>query len=177
MSGVDLGAAVQRLAAEGLLSTGGGHRMAAGLTLERGQLEAAMERLAALLARQGAGRGGAADLRLDGLLMPGAATPELIEALERAGPFGQAAPAPRFVFPAMRISDARRIGSNHLRLRFGETGGPQLEGVAFGALDTPLGPALSQAARGLFHLAGRLEINRYGGRNKVQLRLDDAAPA
>ena len=143
VSGVDLGAAVQRLAAEGLLSKGGGHRMAAGLTLERGQLEAAMERLAGLLARQGAGRGGAADLRLDGLLMPGAATPELIEALERAGPFGQAAPAPRFVFPAMRISDARRIGSNHLRLRFGETGGPQLEGVAFGAFDTPLGRALS----------------------------------
>ncbi|HHX91952.1 MAG TPA: single-stranded-DNA-specific exonuclease RecJ, partial [Paracoccus sp.] len=78
VSGVDLGAAVQRLAAEGLLRKGGGHRMAAGLTLERGRLEVAMDRLAGLLARQGAGRGGAADLRLDGLLMPGAATPELI---------------------------------------------------------------------------------------------------
>lgn len=177
VSGVDLGAAVQRLAAEGLLVKGGGHRMAAGLTVATGQLEAAMARLSELLARQGAGVGGAADLRLDGLLMPGAATPELIEALEQAGPFGQGAPAPRFVFPSMRITDARRIGTNHLRLRFGDTGGPQLEGVAFGAFDNALGPALSQAARGLFHLAGRLEINSYGGRNKVQLRLDDAAPA
>jgi len=177
VSGVDLGAAIQRLAAEGLLVKGGGHRMAAGLTVAAAQLEAAMARLSELLARQGAGVGGAADLRLDGLMMPGAATPELIEALEQAGPFGQGAPAPRFVFPSMRISDARRIGTNHLRLRFGDTGGPQLEGIAFGAFDTPLGPALSQAARGLFHLAGRLEINSYGGRNKVQLRLDDAAPA
>ena len=177
VSGVDLGAAVQRLAAEGLLVKGGGHRMAAGLTVATAQLEAAMARLSELLARQGAGVGGAADLRLDGLMMPGAATPELIEALEQAGPFGQAAPAPRFVFPSMRISDARRIGTNHLRLRFGDLGGPQLEGVAFSAFDTALGPALSQAARGLFHLAGRLEINSYGGRNKVQLRLDDAAPA
>ncbi len=177
VGGVDLGAAVQRLAAEGLLVKGGGHRMAAGLTVATAQLEAAMGRLSELLARQGAGIGGAADLRLDGVLMPGAATPELIEVLEKAGPFGQGAPAPRFVFPAMRISDARQIGSNHLRLRFGDMGGPQLEGVAFGAFDTALGPTLSQATRGLFHLAGRLEINSYGGRNKVQLRLDDAAPA
>jgi len=177
VSGVDLGAAVQRLAAEGLLLKGGGHRMAAGLTVATTQLDAAMARLSDLLARQGAGQGGAADLRLDGLMMPGAATPELIEALEQAGPFGQGASAPRFVFPGMRISDARRIGTNHLRLRFGDMGGPQLEGVAFGAFDTALGPALSQAARGQFHLAGRLEINSYGGRNKVQLRLDDAAPA
>lgn len=177
VGGVDLGAAVQRLAAEGLLIKGGGHRMAAGLTVGADRLHAAMARLSELLARQGAGQGGAADLRLDGVLMPGAATPELIEALEQAGPFGQAAPAPRFVFPAMRISDARRIGTNHLRLRFGDLGGPQLEAVAFGAFDTPLGAALSQAARGSFHLAGRLEINSYGGRNKVQLRLDDAAPA
>ncbi|MCC5969995.1 MAG: single-stranded-DNA-specific exonuclease RecJ [Pararhodobacter sp.] len=177
VSGVDLGASVQRLAAEGLLVKGGGHRMAAGLTVVTDRLEEAMSRLSELLARQGAGLGGAADLRLDGLMMPGAATPELIEALDQAGPFGQAAPAPRFVFPSMRITSARRIGTNHLRLRFGDTGGPQLEGVAFGAFDTPLGPALEQTGRGLFHLAGRLEINSYGGRNTVQLRLDDAAPA
>lgn len=177
VGGIDLGASVQRLAAEGLLVKGGGHRMAAGLTVATNRLEAAMERLSDLLARQGAGQGGAADLRLDGLLMPGAATPELIEALDQAGPFGQAAPAPRFVFPSMRITSARRIGSNHLRLRFGDTGGPQLESVAFGAFDTALGPALERGSAGVFHLAGRLEINSYGGRNTVQLRLEDAAPA
>ncbi|KPQ07065.1 MAG: single-stranded-DNA-specific exonuclease RecJ [Rhodobacteraceae bacterium HLUCCA12] len=177
IGGVDLGAAVQRLAAEGLLLKGGGHRMAAGLTLATDQLDDAMARLSELLARQGAGVGGAADLRLDGVLMPGAATPELIEALDRAGPFGQAAPAPRFVFPAMRILDARRVGGAHLRLRFGETGGAQLEAIAFGAFDTALGPALEGARHGQFHLAGKLDINSYGGRNRVQLRLDDAAPA
>ncbi|WP_417588183.1 single-stranded-DNA-specific exonuclease RecJ [Pararhodobacter oceanensis] len=177
IGGVDLGAAIQRLASEGLLIKGGGHRMAAGLTVARDQLEAAMERLGELLARQGAGTGGAGDLRLDGLLMPGGATVDLIESLESAGPFGQAAPAPRFAFPAMTIHDARRVGANHLKIRFGDLGGPNLEGIAFGAYDTALGPAVESAGRAKMHLAGRIDLNSYGGRNSVQLRLDDAALA
>lgn len=177
VAGVDLGAAVQRLAAEGLLLKGGGHRMAAGLTVTEGQIEAAMARLADLLARQGAGAGGAADLRLDGLLMPAAATPALIEDLDRAGPFGQGAPAPRFAFPAVEITAPRRIGESHLRFSFGDGLGARLDAVAFGAFDGPLGAALSAGGAGRFHLAGKLEINSWGGRSKVQLRLDDAARA
>jgi single-stranded-DNA-specific exonuclease len=177
VAGVDLGAAVQRLAAEGLLTRGGGHRMAAGLTVARDRLEAAMARLGELLARQGAGLRAVADLRLDGLLMPGAATPELIEALDTAGPFGQGAPAPRFALPALQIRDARRVGERHLRLRVGDTSGPALDAIAFGAFDTALGPALERAGAGRVHLAGRIEINTYGGSRRVQLRLDDAAPA
>jgi len=177
VAGVDLGAAIQRLAAEGLLVKGGGHRMAAGLTVARDTLDAAMERLTELLARQGAGTGGAADLRLDGVLMPGAATVDLIDSLESAGPFGQAAPAPRFAFPQMTILDARRVGANHLKIRFGDIAGPQLEGIAFGAYDSALGPAIEGAGRAKLHLAGRVEINSFGGRNRVQLRLDDAAIA
>ncbi|WP_444460709.1 single-stranded-DNA-specific exonuclease RecJ [Rhodobacter capsulatus] len=177
VAGVDLGAAVQRVAAEGPLLKGGGHRMAAGLTLAEAQLEPAMARLAELLARQGAGTGGPADLRLDGLLMPGAATPALIEDLDRAGPYGQAAPSPRFAFPAMAILNARRIGESHLRLSFGDGLGAKLDAIAFGAFDGPLGPALSAGGAGRFHLAGKLELDSWGGRSKVQLRLDDAARA
>tara|TARA_R110002124_G_scaffold106467_21_gene258432 strand:- start:40419 stop:42158 length:1740 start_codon:yes stop_codon:yes gene_type:complete len=177
VAGVDLGASIQRLAAEGLLLRGGGHRMAAGLTVARDQLDAAMARLSELLARQGAGIGGAGDLRLDGLLMPSAATVELVESLDAAGPFGQAAPAPRFAFADMTVLDARRVGANHLKIRFGDLSGPQIDGIAFGAYDTELGPAVERAGRARLHLAGRVEINSFGGRNKVQLRLDDAALA
>ena len=177
VAGVDLGASIQRLAAEGLLLRGGGHRMAAGLTVARDQLDAAMARLSELLARQGAGTGGAGDLRLDGLVMPSAATVELVESLDAAGPFGQAAPAPRFAFADMTVLDARRVGANHLKIRFGDLSGPQIDGIAFGAYDTELGPAVERAGRARMHLAGRVEINSFGGRNKVQLRLDDAALA
>ncbi|EEW25671.1 single-stranded-DNA-specific exonuclease RecJ [Rhodobacter ferrooxidans] len=176
VSGVDLGAAIQRLASEGLIGRGGGHKMAAGLSLSRAQLEPAMERLGALLAKQGAGQGGPADLRIDGLLMPGAATMALVEQLEAAGPYGAASPAPRFAFADQAVS-ARRMGESHLRLSFSDGLGARLEAVAFGAFDGPLGPMLENPGAARFHLAGRLEINSYGGRNKVQLRLEDAARA
>jgi len=176
VTGVDLGASVQRLAAEGLLLKGGGHRMAAGLTVEESRIEPAMARLSELLARQGAGAQGPADLRLDGLLMPGAATAELVEQIEAAGPFGAAAPAPRFAFADQAVS-ARRIGETHLRLSIGDGAGNRLEGVAFGAFDGPLGPALETPGATRFHLAGRLELNIWRGQTRVQLRLEDAARA
>ena len=176
VTGVDLGAAVQRLAAEGLLIKGGGHRMAAGLTVARDLLPQAMARLSDLLAKQGAGAEGPRDLRLDGLLMPSAASVELIEALEQVGPFGQGAPAPRFAFPDLAVIDARRVGDSHLRLRLGTTGEAPIDAIAFGAFDTPLGAALETARARRFHVAGRLELNTFGGRTRVQLRLDDAAP-
>ena len=172
--GVDLGAAIQRLAAEGLVQKGGGHKMAAGLSLSRAQLAPAMDRLAELLARQGAGAGGAADLRIDGLLTTTAATVALIEAIEDAGPFGAAAPAPRFAFANAAVS-ARRIGESHLKLSVSDSSGPALDAILFGAFDSPLGPALENPGHRRFHLSGRLELNHWNGRTRVQLRLDDAA--
>ena len=176
ISGIDLGAAVQRVAAEGLLLKGGGHKMAAGLSVRRDQLEAAMARLGELLAKQGSASAGPGELRLDGLLSPAGATMALIEQLEEAGPFGAASPAPRFAFADQAVN-ARRIGENHLRLTFGDGMGAKLEAVAFGAFDGSLGPALENPGHQRFHLAGRLEVNTYAGRSKVQLRLEDAARA
>ncbi len=175
VAGVDLGAAVQRLQAEGLIERGGGHPMAAGLTLARGQIGPAMERLGALLARQGAGTGGASDLRLDGALMAGAATLELLDALEAAGPFGAGAPAPRFALPGARVAFARVVGADHLKLTLEDEAGARLDAIAFGAARSPLGAALQPGARA--HVAGRLELNHWQGRSTVQLRIDDAAGA
>ncbi|APX11910.1 single-stranded-DNA-specific exonuclease RecJ [Tateyamaria omphalii] len=177
VSGIDLGAPIQRLAAEGLLIKGGGHKMAAGLTVEEGKINTAMSRLSELLAKQGADALGPADLRLDGALMPGAATVELLDQIEAAGPFGSGAPAPRYAFPAMRILNARRVGETHLKVTFGEAGGARLDAIAFGAFDTALGPELMDHGGASFHLAGRVEINTFRGRQSVQLRLEDAARA
>ena len=174
--GIDLGAAIQRLAAEGMITRGGGHKMAAGLSLTRAQLEPAMARLTELLARQGAGAQGPQDLRIDSLLATSAATVALIEQIESAGPFGQAAPAPRFAFANAQVS-ARRIGESHLKLSISDGSGPALDAIAFGAFDGPLGPALETPGHQRFHVAGKLELNHWNGRTKVQLRLDDAAPA
>jgi single-stranded-DNA-specific exonuclease len=177
VAGVDLGASVQRLATEGLLIKGGGHRMAAGLTVSETHLEAAMARLTELLQNQGAGAAGVAEMRLDGTLMPSAATSDLIDQLERAGPFGQGAPGPRFALPDVRIGFAREVGSGHLKIACDDGMGGRIDGIAFGAFDGPLGQALVNHGGARFHLAGRLEINEWGGRRQAQLRLDDAAKA
>ncbi|MDF3903707.1 single-stranded-DNA-specific exonuclease RecJ [Paracoccus sp. AS002] len=174
--GVDLGRAIQRLSAEGLLLKGGGHAMAAGLTIEEAMIPAAMERLSQLLSREMAERPGAGELRISGLLDPSGATVELMQMLERAGPFGQAAPAPRFAFAEQLIDSAGAMGDSHLRLRFRSPGSPALEAVAWGAMNGPLGPALLGARGRRFHLAGKLELTQWGGRERVRLRLDDAAP-
>ena len=177
ISGIDLGAPIQRLAAEGLLIKGGGHKMAAGLTVAEDKIDAAMERLGELLTKQGAHLAGPADLKLCGMMMPGAATVELAEMVDQAGPFGAGAPAPRYAFADMQIRFAKRVGENHLKVSFGDGLGANLEAIAFGAYDGPLGPALENHGGARFHLAGRLDINNFRGRRTVQLRLEDAARA
>lgn len=177
VTGIDLGAPIQRLAAEGLLIKGGGHKMAAGLTVAEDKLEEAMARLSELLAKQGAHLAGAADLKLDGMLMPAAATVELAQQVEQAGPFGAGAPAPRYAFADMQIRFAKRVGESHLKISFGDGNNTKMDAIAFGAFDGPLGPALENHGGARFHLAGRLDINTWRGRQSVQLRLEDAAPA
>ncbi len=177
VAGVDLGHAIQAVTSEGLLAKGGGHKMAAGLTVDRANLEPAMERLAELLARQGAGAGGPRDLNVDAALMPGAATVDLIQQIETAGPFGQSAPAPRFAITDAAILHCREVGSGHLKLTLGDGLGAKIDAIAFGAWDSPLGDAVRNHGGSRFHCAGRLEINHWGGRQSPQLRLEDAARA
>ncbi len=177
VSGIDLGASIQRLAAEGLIEKGGGHKMAAGLTLGQDQIEPAMARLSELLEKQGAHRLGNGELALDGLLMTAAATTDLIEMLDIAGPFGAGAPAPRYAFAAQRISSARPVGDGHLKLTLGDGTGPALDAIAFNVGGTELGDALTRHGGAAFHVAGRLELNHWRGRTRPQLRLEDAARA
>ena len=131
---------------------------------------------ALLLARQGAGTGGPEALRIDSLLASTAATVAFVEEIDSAGPFGASAPAPRFAFANVAVS-ARRIGETHLKLSISDAGGPALDAIAFCAFEGPLGPALENAGHRRFHIAGKLELNHWNGRTRVQLRLDDAAPA
>jgi len=175
VSGIDLGAAIQRLARDGMIEKGGGHKMAAGLTLTRAQLGPAMERLGELLAAQGADQLGAGDVRLDGVLMPRAATVDMIESLDAAGPFGAGAPAPRFALPDVGVAFAKPVGDGHLKLTLSDGMGHTLDTIAFNAFATTLGAEMSDHKGRKFHVAGRLEVNHWQGRMKPQLRLEDAA--
>jgi single-stranded-DNA-specific exonuclease len=177
VSGIDLGAAIQSLAHDGDIEKGGGHKMAAGLSLTRKQLEPAMEKLNTLMRSQGAGSLGPSDLRIDGVLMPGGATLELIEHLDRAGPYGASASAPRFAFPDCTIAFAKPVGESHLKVTVSDGFGTKLDAICFGAFDSSLGAALNEAKGTKMHLVGRLEVNTWGGRSRPQLLIEDANPA
>ena len=175
--GVDLGAAVISARQAGLLVNGGGHAMAAGLTVARQTLPA----LAAFLDERIAPQLGAApavrELGIDAALAPGAATRELVALIERAGPFGAGNALPRFALTSVRVSHAQPVGEGHVRCSLVGIERGRVEAIAFRAGQTALGPALLDPARPVLHVAGALRIDRYGGRDSVRLQIDDAAPA
>ncbi|MGB0504883.1 MAG: single-stranded-DNA-specific exonuclease RecJ [Pikeienuella sp.] len=177
VEGVDLGAAVAACTRNGDFLKGGGHRMAAGLTIAADNLEPAMAALAARLEKDLPTMTAARSLRIDGAISPAAATPELCETVDQAGPFGAGAPAPRFALPNVRVSFAKPVGEDHLRLTLTDASGSRIDAIAFRAFQGPLGPFLSQTGGAQIHIAGRLEIDDWGGRRKAKLRVEDAAPA
>ena len=173
VSGVDLGFAIQKLVSEGLLLTGGGHKMAVGLSVEKENLEKAMYRLDEIIKQQGATIDSSPKVFIDTLLLPSAATLELVESLNSAGPYGPGAKAPTFVFANMQITYFKRIGTSHLRIKFGDSTG-SLDGICFNAFDTEIGPALENHRGREIHLCGKLDINQWRGKRSVQLRVEDA---
>jgi single-stranded-DNA-specific exonuclease len=174
--GVDLGLVVRAAVDEGLAIKGGGHTMAAGVTIlatDLGRFLAyATERL----------RDPVSTVRLtdqfaiDATLTAGGAQPGIVSALERAGPFGSGQPEPMFVFPQHRIIEAREVGSGgHVRVKLRGGDGSHIGGIAFRAAGQPLGMALSSAIGSSVHVAGTLSIDRWGGGEKVEVRIMDAA--
>jgi single-stranded-DNA-specific exonuclease len=174
--GVDLGRAVRAATGAGLLVKGGGHAMAAGITLAPGQSQAFQAFLATALAEQ-VGEARADDLlKVDAALTATAANPALLAEIERAGPFGSGAPEPLFAFPSHRLVDVAEVGTGgHIRVKLRAGDGATISGIAFRAASEPLGLALKQARGEHVHVAATLSLDRWGGAQKVDLRLVDVA--
>jgi single-stranded-DNA-specific exonuclease len=177
IAGVDLGRVVRSAVESGLAVKGGGHAMAAGVILARdriGEFRAFLEeKLAGPVATARAGAG----LAIDAALTAAGATPALARSIEAAGPFGAGNPEPIFALPRHRLAEVFVVGADHLRLRAVAGDGRAIEAIAFRAVGKPLGDALLRLKGANAHLAGALAINRYGGREKAQLRIVDAAEA
>jgi single-stranded-DNA-specific exonuclease len=175
IAGVDLGKVVRAAVDEGLLVKGGGHAMAAGLTIGAERI-ADFRAFAEKAVADGVAASRAADaLAVDGALTADGATLTLAETIERAGPFGSGQPAPLFVFPAHRLVHADVFGNGHLRLAIASAAGGRLGAVAFRAADRPLGEFLIRNRGASVHVAGHLEIDHWQGEARVQLRVVDAA--
>ncbi|MBV5265968.1 single-stranded-DNA-specific exonuclease RecJ [Pinisolibacter aquiterrae] len=173
--GVDLGAAVRAAVEAGLIPKGGGHAMAAGLTVAEDRLDAVRDFLAERLA-EGVGAATARrELAIDGAMTATGATVSLVETLERAGPYGSGQPEPLFAFPAHRVAFADEVGQGHVRLSLASGDGTTLKAIAFRAASEPIGRTILEARGRSLHVVGALGLDHWQGDARVQLRVVDVA--
>lgn len=176
IAGVDLGAAIIAAREHGLLVAGGGHAMAAGLTVESGKLDALGQWLDERLGNTVSAAMASQAMLLDLAVAPGGLTPALVEELESAGPYGMGWPGPRVAVGPVRLVKADLVGTDHVRLIARGEDGASFKAIAFRAASTEMGQALLHAThqRRLW-LAGRAKIDDWASRPQAELHVDDAA--
>ena len=170
--GVNIGDAISEAARQGLILSGGGHAMAGGLSLKPDQLTEFSDWLNLYLKDKTQNILAARELTIDALISPGGATVELCDAVDSIGPFGAGAPQPVFAMLETTVSGSRIIGENHMKF-FAEDSSGRVECVAWRAVGTPLGDAIRTSER--LHIVGRLKVNEWQGRQRVQMDIIDAA--
>lgn len=175
--GVDLGAIIRAARETGLLETGGGHAMAAGFSVRSERLKDFTAYLHETLEPHRNVIAAANDLLADALVSVSGATLALIDDIARAGPFGAGNAEPMFLLPDVVVAYADVVGTNHVRLRLLARDGASLNAIAFRAADAPLGQGLLKSRGKRIHVAGKLRSDTYKDEARVQLHVEDAAPA
>ena len=176
ISGVDLGAAIIAARAHGLLEAGGGHAMAAGLTIAPGKVAALADWLDEHLGRDVLAAMENQSLAIDLSLAPRGLTPQLVVELESAGPFGMGWPAPKLAIGPVRLVKADIVGTGHVRLIARGDDGASFKAIAFRAAESDMGQALLHGAQGRkLWLVGRAKIDDWASRPQAELHVEDAA--
>jgi single-stranded-DNA-specific exonuclease len=175
IAGVDLGRAVRQAVHDGVLIKGGGHAMAAGVTLRKEKLADFRAYLETALARDVADARHVNELFIDGAVSARGVTPAFAATLNRAGPFGSGNPEPVVALPSHQLVYADEVGQAHLRLRFKSGDGAIVNGIAFRSVGQKLGNALAEHRGQALHVAGSLAVDRYQGSERVQFRVIDVA--
>ncbi len=175
ISGVDLGGAISAAKNDGLLIAGGGHAMAAGLTIAPDKIAVLRQRLNATLAADIARARENRTLEIDAVIAPGAVTKTFAEMMAEAGPYGPGNPEPVFALTDMRADYVKTVGQNHISLVLKSDANQSVRAIAFRAEGEPLGEVLR--AGGRLHIAGRVKADDWRGGDAAQLQISDAAPA
>ncbi|WP_417450239.1 single-stranded-DNA-specific exonuclease RecJ [Kordiimonas sp.] len=175
ISGVDMGAAVIEAVQRGLLIKGGGHAMAAGLTMAADRIDDFTTFLQELMRAPVAKAFEKRALKIDGVVALSGATAELVEQVDAVGPFGAGNPTPNFVIPDVDLLKADLVGQNHLRCIFKSRDGKSIKAMAFRQWDETLGETLRSGIGRRFHIAGKLKKDTWAGGGKVEMTLEDVA--
>ncbi len=177
IAGVDLGDAVRGAVEAGILEKGGGHAMAAGLTVQHGQLGALRAFLEEHLSAAVSKSVDHLSIKIDGALTARSATVDFCDLLERAGPYGAGHSQPVFAFPNHLVKNCRVVGRDHVSFTLEQSDGKSLRAIAFKAADEPMGRALLDGQGRHFHLCGILNADYWQGSKRAQLRVLDCAIA
>jgi single-stranded-DNA-specific exonuclease len=175
VAGLHLGQAIIAAREAGLVLKGGGHAMAAGFEAREENLGALQAFIAARFKDDLDGTPLMPTMLVDGALQARAASPDLIATLDSLAPFGAGNAEPRFVFPAQRVAMAEIVGANHVRCVLSGPDGGRLKAIAFRAAGEDLGRALLGSRGAALHVAGRLKLDSWQGRDQVQIQIEDAA--
>ena len=179
VSGADMGAAVIAARQEGIIIKGGGHAMAAGFSVARENLARLEEFIGARMRDAIGDNPPPPGLLFDDMIALGGANTWLVKTLDSVAPFGVGNAEPRFIIKNVRFVEARPVGADqsHVRLVMADETGKRLTGIAFRAQSSDLGPGLLNHGGKPFHVAGKLRMNEWQGRESAQLIVEDAAPA
>ncbi len=175
IAGVDLGAAVRAAMKEKVIMKGGGHAMAAGLTLKEDMFETLKAFFQKEVGAATHGARAAPVLDIDGSLTVRAATFDFVDLLEKAGPYGSENPQPRFVFPSHSCKNPQIVGGVHVRCSIVSGDNSRLDAIAFRAGDTELGRMLLESNGMPLHFAGQIKRSQWNGREKIEVIIDDVA--
>lgn len=177
ISGINLGEIVREAVDLGLLVKGGGHAMAAGITILESKVSEFLVWLENKISKAVDDLRTDKSITIDGMISASGATKDLVDLIDQAGPFGSGNPTPIFALPSHRLVDVREVGNGHLSMTLMNSDGTRIKAIAFRSVGTALGDFLTENLGQTIHVAGNLNLNYWNGSVSTQLRVVDAAIA
>ena len=177
ISGINLGEIVREAVDLGLLVKGGGHAMAAGITILESKVSEFLIWLENKISKTVDDLRADRSITIDGMISASGATKDLVDLIDQAGPFGSGNPTPIFALPSHRLVDVREVGNGHLSMTLMNSDGTRIKAIAFRSVGTALGDFLTGNLGQTIHVAGNLNLNYWNGSVSTQLRVVDAAIA
>lgn len=177
ISGINLGEIVREAVDLGLLVKGGGHAMAAGITILESKVSEFLIWLENKISKTVDDLRADRSITIDGMISASGATKDLVDLIDQAGPFGSGNPTPIFALPNHRLVDVREVGNGHLSMTLMNSDGTRIKAIAFRSVGTALGDFLTGNLGQTIHVAGNLNLNYWNGSVSTQLRVVDAAIA
>ena len=173
IKGVDLGNLIIAATQKGIVTQGGGHAMAAGLTLDENKILLLQDFIGDRLDSNSIALDIDDTNHADSIINITAVNSDLYDDINQLGPFGSNNEEPNFIIKSTKITFVKEFGDNHIRCGLSSTIDKNVEGITFRSKNTPLGDAIMNNKGKLVSLYGKIKVNEWGGRRVPQFHIED----